>query len=312
MKYPESDDGGSRVAEPRAIYVPIFDSFFESSIMQEALAVRFVMLALIRLAWRPRSNGIVDVDLRLFAASINVPVADVESAIRRLMEPDEHSGSKLEEGRRILPLDPERPMRGWRVVNWLQYKKLLTKANDKVRKANERAGHFGQNGHVTHDTIRYETKLDEKNTKRERERFAPPTLAEAKSFFESEHLTGNAEAFFYHFEANGWVSGRTKLRSWKAAAHKWSSRESDYAAPQEPRMKREPRTMPSGDVRLPTGGYAAADGSWFDYRGERYFRSGDTYRTTEGYAPDGTHKQNTAYTESAREIANHVLGPVLK
>ncbi|MGZ5380902.1 MAG: hypothetical protein ACXWFQ_03515 [Thermoanaerobaculia bacterium] len=43
----------------RLIYVPIADSFFESSIMQEELSVRFVMLALIRLALRAGANGVV-------------------------------------------------------------------------------------------------------------------------------------------------------------------------------------------------------------------------------------------------------------
>lgn len=139
MKYSEGSGDDSRVSEPRAIYVPIFDSFFESSIMREDLAVRFVMLALIRLAWRPRSNGIVDVDPWMFAQSINVPYDEVQRALIRLMDPDPNSGSKLEEGRRIVPLDWSSPMRGWRVVNWVGYKKLLNKANDKVRKANERA-----------------------------------------------------------------------------------------------------------------------------------------------------------------------------
>lgn len=100
----------------RLIYVPIADSFFESSIMQEELAVWFVMLALIRLALRSGANGEVNVDCRTFAASINLPLADVERAIKRLMEPDPASGCPDEEGRRIVPVDPARPFRNWRPV----------------------------------------------------------------------------------------------------------------------------------------------------------------------------------------------------
>src|ERR1035437_4227460 len=165
MRYSETTGDTMIVREPRAIYVPIFDSFFESSIMNEAVVTRFVFLALVRLAWRPRSGGIVDVDPHIFAASINIPYPDVETAIKRLMEPDPESGSKLEEGRRIVAVDPERPMRCWRLTNWAEYKSLLHRANDRVRKANERsrdtAGQSGQNPHVTHDTIRDDTKQDE-------------------------------------------------------------------------------------------------------------------------------------------------------
>jgi len=122
----------------RAIYVPIADSFFESSIMQEDLGTRFVMLALIRLGLRADADGVVDVDLRTFAGSINMPVEDVEKAILRLMEPDEHSASLEKEGRRIIPVNSDRPMRGWQMVNWEKYQHIVHLANDAARKRAER------------------------------------------------------------------------------------------------------------------------------------------------------------------------------
>ncbi len=123
----------------RPIYVPIADSFFESSIMREELPVRFVMLALIRLALRAGANGEVDIDPVMFAKSINLPEEQVEFAIKRLMEPDRSSSSPDEEGRRIVPIDPERPFRGWRLVNWARYKHIVRMANDAARKRYERA-----------------------------------------------------------------------------------------------------------------------------------------------------------------------------
>jgi len=122
---------------PRAIYVPLFDSFFEGSIMREELPVRFVMLALIRLAWRSGANGEVDVDPLIFAQSINLPLPDVEAAIQRLMEPDPTSATPDEDGRRIVPLNPDRPFRGWRLVNWQRYKAMLNRVNDAARKREE-------------------------------------------------------------------------------------------------------------------------------------------------------------------------------
>ena len=122
----------------RLIYVPIADSFFESSIMREELPVRFVMLALIRLALRAGANGEVDVDPKMFALQLNLPFDQVESAIARLMQPDPASSSPDEDGRRIVPMDPARPFRNWRLVNWSKYKYIVHLATDAARKREER------------------------------------------------------------------------------------------------------------------------------------------------------------------------------
>jgi hypothetical protein len=123
----------------RPIYVPIADSFFESSIMHEDVTTRFVMLALIRLGLRSGANGVIDIDPRIFAQSINIPYADVEVAIDRLMQPDPASSSPEEDGRRIVPVDPARPQRNWRLVNWDRYRTIVHRAADAARKREERA-----------------------------------------------------------------------------------------------------------------------------------------------------------------------------
>ena len=117
----------------RPIYFTVADSFFDSSIMQEELPVRFVMFALIRLAQRSGADGEVDIDMRTFAGSINVPLPDVKRAIKRLMEPDSSSGSPDEQGRRIVPIDPERPMRGWRLVTFQKNRRMVHDANAAAR-----------------------------------------------------------------------------------------------------------------------------------------------------------------------------------
>jgi hypothetical protein len=119
---------------PRKLYVPVFDSFFESSIMHEEVTTRFVFLALLRLAYRSGAHGEVDVDPGIFAQGINIPLPDVERSIARLMEPDPRSASPDEDGRRLVPLDPSRPFRGWKLVNWDRYRQMLHRANDAARK----------------------------------------------------------------------------------------------------------------------------------------------------------------------------------
>lgn len=231
MKYSEGAVA-SEVREPRAVYVPIFDSFFESSIMYEDLPTRFVMLALIRLAWRPRSNGIVDVDPRLFAASINIPFADVEHAIGRLMAPDEDSGSKLEGGRRIVPLDPSWPMRGWRLVNWANYKVILHKANDKLRKAEERnrdkediSDKMPTSPTIRYDTIRDDTKRKEKRERERASRFSPPSVEDVENYSRSKGYGIDADKFCAFYESKGWKIGTSPMKSWRAACLTWAKRD---------------------------------------------------------------------------------------
>jgi uncharacterized protein YdaU (DUF1376 family) len=62
-----------------------------------------------------------------------------------------------------------------------------------------------------------------------RTKFVAPTLDEIKQYCQEENLTMNAEKFFYHFEANGWKSGSSKIQNWKMACKKWAS--SDYSKP---------------------------------------------------------------------------------
>jgi uncharacterized protein YdaU (DUF1376 family) len=77
--------------------------------------------------------------------------------------------------------------------------------------------------------------------------FAPPTLEETRSFFESEHLTGNAEAFFYHFSEAEWRKGNGKpVRSWQLTARKWSANEGRYSTgkPSTPSITKHVVTPP--------------------------------------------------------------------
>lgn len=124
----------------RLIYVPIFDSFFESSIMMETVETRFLFLLMLRLASRPGANGTVDLPIAQLAVLAAMPEEDVKQALDVLTKPDPDSGSPAKGGRRLVPLDPDRPHRGWRVVNFKRYRDRLHRAHDAARKRRERGG----------------------------------------------------------------------------------------------------------------------------------------------------------------------------
>jgi hypothetical protein len=71
----------------------------------------------------------------------------------------------------------------------------------------------------------------QKNIKhKEGSSFAPPTLNEIRSFF-YEILNFNpdeGERFFYHYESNGWLVGKNKMKNWQAAARNWIKKAEEF------------------------------------------------------------------------------------
>ena len=61
--------------------------------------------------------------------------------------------------------------------------------------------------------------------------FVAPSLETLQSYFPTiGGTTQDAEAFFDHFEANGWkVSGKTPMKNWQAAARNWVRRKSEFS-----------------------------------------------------------------------------------
>ena len=55
-------------------------------------------------------------------------------------------------------------------------------------------------------------------------RFKPPTEAEALEYALSIGFDSfDPEEFINHYEANGWIRGKTKMKSWKAAIRLWKT-----------------------------------------------------------------------------------------
>lgn len=321
------------------MYAKLYSTILRSSIWLEDANTRLLWIAMLAAA---DEQGFVFGSPAGMAHTARIPAEAAKVALAKLAAPDPDSSDLSEnpenEGRRIEVVDG-----GWRLINYARYRAIRDSEErrdqnrEAKRRQRERESAKVSHGQPTSAEVSpseseaesesdTESDTDTEKHPQEGRRFAPPTLQEAKSFFESEHLSGSAEAFFHHFEAVGWRSGRTPLRKWKSAAHKWSLKEGPVPTGKAKRSTDEREVIytglgpqiatlaPSGDYRLPTGGYAAADLSWFDYKGERYFKgSGGSYRNEEGYAPDGSHKQNIAWTDSGgQRIVDRILAMIPK
>ena len=68
-------------------------------------------------------------------------------------------------------------------------------------------------------------------------RFVKPSLEEIRDYCRERHNTIDAEKFFYHYEANGWMVGPKKpMKNWKAAVITWEKNQKE--------MSPQPTTKP--------------------------------------------------------------------
>ena len=70
-----------------------------------------------------------------------------------------------------------------------------------------------------------EAKSETEKRKKKPSRFAPPSIEEIKSVIIEKNYTVNPDVFFNHYEANGWMVGKNKMKSWTAALASWNGRE---------------------------------------------------------------------------------------
>lgn len=65
--------------------------------------------------------------------------------------------------------------------------------------------------------------------------FKAPDLAEVLAFGKTINLpSGECEKFFYHYEGNGWRTGKVPMKSWQAALRSWQLRGQEYSQNSKP------------------------------------------------------------------------------
>lgn len=101
------------------MYAKIFRQIYDSSIADDWI-LRTVFQDMLVLA---DSDGIVDMTPEAISARTRIPLEVVNTKLTELTKPDPRSRSKGEEGRRLIPIDPERGW-GWRIVNYETYRKM--------------------------------------------------------------------------------------------------------------------------------------------------------------------------------------------
>ena len=60
-----------------------------------------------------------------------------------------------------------------------------------------------------------------------RTKFIPPTIEEVKAYCTERNRGVKPEKWIAHYQANGWMVGRTKMKDWKAAVRTWERGDDD-------------------------------------------------------------------------------------
>jgi hypothetical protein len=75
------------------------------------------------------------------------------------------------------------------------------------------------------------------NSKGTDKRFTPPTVDDVRDLAKIKGLAIDAELFVDHYESNGWLVGKNKMKNWQAAVRKWAR-----TSPQQTQKTPPPQT----------------------------------------------------------------------
>lgn len=80
--------------------------------------------------------------------------------------------------------------------------------------------------------LQVEGKVEVEGKEKEKEkekvkRFAPPSILEVANYVKEKNYNIDAGSFISYYEARGWVMGKTKMKSWKAALSTWNKRDNN-------------------------------------------------------------------------------------
>ena len=68
------------------------------------------------------------------------------------------------------------------------------------------------------------------NVKKEIKGFVKPTIEQLKEYMSEPGMNDIAENWLNHYEANGWMVGKNKMKDWKASVRTWKTNQKNNSA----------------------------------------------------------------------------------
>lgn len=91
-----------------------------------------------------------------------------------------------------------------------------------------------------------DNKSDKEKPKRRVTRFTPPTVDEVKEYCLERSNMVNPQSFIDHYESNGWMRGKTKMKDWKACVRTWEQNQKGSFKPSSHNLSN--KVYESGDL----------------------------------------------------------------
>lgn len=197
------------------VFAKVFGQIFDSSIAQDYNCRRMFMDLLVL----ADSDGVVDMTHDAISRRTNVPLDQVEKYIADLQQPDPLSRSKLEQGKRIIPIDTERGW-GWQIVNYNHYRKIRDEETRRMYFRNAKRKQRAKKKTVKDNPVDIGGLAQSIPSPSSSKSASACNQKEVEDFCESLGLPrSDGEAMFLHWQEKG----PAKVKDWKMTIRKWKS-----------------------------------------------------------------------------------------
>jgi len=176
-------------------------------------------------------DGVVDMTAEAIARRTTIPLDIIQTGITALEQPDPHSRTPDEDGRRIIKLSDDREW-GWRIVNYIHYRNIRSQEERREYMRNyQRKRRASVNSNVNNVSIVNQSSKQYAVSRSidtyshpdtsAHSRFVKPSVADVQAYCYERGNTVDPEAFVSFYESNGWKVGRNPMKDWKAAVRTW-------------------------------------------------------------------------------------------
>jgi len=207
-----------------SMYNKIFAKILDSSIWLEDTPTRIIWVTF--LAAMDQDGYAHFSAIANLANRARVTVKEAEHAVKTLSSPDPDSADPEHDGRRI-----ERVPGGFIILNAEKYRNIVTRIVQREQTKKRVAKHRQKNkcnASVTPSNDSVTPSYTAAEAKTKRKTFKPPSLEEVTKYCEERKNKIDPVAFINHYEANGWIRGKTKIKNWKACVKTWEGKTKDW------------------------------------------------------------------------------------
>lgn len=110
------------------------------------------------------------------------------------------------------------------IINWDTYQSQENEINTPINTRVTHCQHTGNNKQECKELKNVKNNIEGDESPHPRKSFVKPNLTEVTDYCRERHNTVSPQVFLNHYESNGWMVGKNKMKDWKAAVRTWETR----------------------------------------------------------------------------------------